>query len=255
MSNSNFDLIPGVMPANINAEDLDFDPTMFEDPLSDDDAALILKSIKAIKASDIILDCDKFDDVIDVLSDLEEDDERHMLKEHARLEQVLRCDADTNYVPNPTPPSKLVHDNWYSGKNVKRKAPEEMVGKGAFTMPEHMWKKSKAYQPVSPPPSPKNFMLREAAPPINLPMPGPGGLITFRPAIDRRTGQEFTPTIRGEALFVGSDGGYYGMKPGAMRVIKTNNKKKYNKAFINFGSIKTKNGKMGSNQIFVHNIM
>jgi hypothetical protein len=38
---------------------------------------------------DIVLDDDKFEEIIDVLSDVEEVIEKHMLKEHSRFEQVL----------------------------------------------------------------------------------------------------------------------------------------------------------------------
>lgn len=236
------------VPVNLTASDLIIDEDPFEEPLEEGEIREIDKCLRDAKSTDIVLDDDKFEEVIDVLSDVDEVIEKHMLKEHSRLEQVLRCDANPNYNPNPKRVHQLVEDQWYSGNNALRKHPSERPCTGDYYKAEQI------------PPSPKRIKVRKGMPPIVLPEPLEDGSLNFRLAIDRKTGQPFPTTIRGETLHIGSNGVLYGIKIGSLREIhpwKRNGKNHGSNGtyFINFGSTKNKKGKSVPYQIMVKNII
>ena len=92
-------------------------------------------------------------------------------------------------------------------------------------------------------------------PPQRLLPRGLPGRITFRTAIDTRTGLEFPPNKKGECLSIGSDGKIYAVGELEKARILTPKYRNVNQGgWIHFGTRYTKNGKKAGVQIFLCHI-
>ena len=92
-------------------------------------------------------------------------------------------------------------------------------------------------------------------PPQRLLPRGLPGRITYRRAIDARTGEDFPPNKKGEYLSIGSDGKIYAV--GNLEKARELTPKYRNDKFggwVNFGTRYTKNGNKAGVQIFLCHI-